>query len=299
MSRSRPRLRLKGEDANDENRIASDMTTDSNDITATEATTTSADGTTIAYDRRGAGPAVILVGGAFQYRAFDPRTAQLADLLAPHFTVVHYDRRGRGGSGDTAPYATEREIEDLAALIREVGGSAAVFGHSSGAVLALDAVAAGLPITKLAVYEAPFVVDDSRSLPADYREHLAALVAEDRRGDTVAYFMTAAVGVPPEVVAGMRQAPMWPGFEAVAHTLPYDAAFMEGTLDSRPLPKDRWASVTIPVFIGDGGASPQQMHAAAAALAELLPDVRRETFEGQDHGVDPAVLAPALIEFFG
>lgn len=271
----------------------------SNDIAATEATAASADGTAIAYDRRGTGPAVILVGGAFQYRAFDPRTAQIADLLAAHnYTVVHYDRRGRGGSGNTLPYATEREVEDLAALIREVGGSAALFGHSSGAPLVLDA-AAGLPVTKAFLYEPPFIVDDSRSpLPADYREHLDALVAADRRGDAAEYFLSVAVGVPAPVVAGMRQAPMWPGFEAVAHTLPYDAALMEGTLDNRPLPTDRWSAVTIPVFIGNGGASGKQMQSAADALAELLPDTRRATFEGQDHGIDPAVLAPALAEFF-
>jgi pimeloyl-ACP methyl ester carboxylesterase len=272
----------------------------SNDIAAIEATTTSADGTTIAYDRRGTGPAVILVGGASQYRVFDPRTAQIADLLAAHgYNVVHYDRRGRGGSGDTAPYATEREVEDIAALIDEVGGSAALFGQSSGGALVLDAIAAGLPVTKAFLYEPPFIVDDSRPpLPADYRDNLDALVAAGRRGDAVEYFLTTAVGVPAEIVAGMRQSPIWPGFEAVAHTLPYDAALMEGTLDNRPLPADRWSAVTIPVFIGNGGASPQQMQSAADALAALLPNTRRATFEGQQHGIDPAVLAPALAEFF-
>ena len=272
----------------------------SNDIAAIEATTTSADGTTIAYDHRGTGPAVILVGGASQYRVFDPRTAQIADLLAAHgYNVVHYDRRGRGGSGDTAPYATEREVEDIAALIDEVGGSAALFGQSSGGALVLDAIAAGLPVTKAFLYEPPFIVDDSRPpLPADYRDNLDALVAAGRRGDVVEYFLTTAVGVPAEIVAGMRQSPIWPGFEAVAHTLPYDAALMEGTLDNRPLPTDRWSAVTIPVFIGNGGASPQQMQSAADALAALLPNTRRGTFEGQEHGIDPAVLALALAEFF-
>ena len=272
----------------------------SNEFAATEGSATSADGTTIAYDHRGTGPAVILVGGAYQYRVFDPRTAQIADLLAAHgYNVVHYDRRGRGGSGDTAPYATGREVEDIAALIKEVGGSAALFGQSSGGVLVLDAVAAGLPVTKAFLYEPPFIVDDSRSpLPADYRTHLDSLVAAGRRGDAVEYFLTTAVGLPTEIVAGMRQAPIWPGFEAVAHTLPYDAALMEGTLDNRPLSTDRWSAVTIPVFIGNGGASSRQMQSAADALAELLPNTRRATFEGQEHGIDPAVLAPALAEFF-
>jgi pimeloyl-ACP methyl ester carboxylesterase len=270
------------------------------DTAATQGTATSADGTTIAYDVRGTGPAVILVGGAFQHRAIDPRTEQIADLLAAHhFTVVHYDRRGRGGSADTPPYSTAREVEDIAALIREVGGTAALFGMSSGAALVLDAVAAGLPVSKAALYEPPFIVDDSRSpLPADYREHLGALVAANRGGDAAEYFLTVAVGVPGQIVAGMRQAPIWSGFESVAHTLPYDAALMEGTLDNRPLPTDRWAGVAIPVFIGNGGASPKQMQSAADALAELLPNARRATFEGQEHGIDPAVLVPALAEFF-
>src|SRR4051794_22264207 len=227
------------------------------------STVTSADGTTLGFDRRGDGPAVILVGGAFQYRAFDPRTGQLADLLAGRHTVVHYDRRGRGESGDTPPYAVEREVEDLDALIQAVGGSAALFGMSSGAALALDAVAAGLPVSRLAVYEAPFVVDGSRPpAPADYVAHLRALVAEGRRGDAVEYFLTAGAGVPAEIVGQMRHAPMWPGFEVVAHTLPYDAALMDGTTTGGPLPADRWAAVKIPVLVGDGGASPASMGSA-------------------------------------
>ncbi|MEO8425181.1 MAG: alpha/beta hydrolase, partial [Actinomycetota bacterium] len=154
-------------------------------------TVTSKDGTTIAFDRYGEGPAIVPVGGAFQHRAIDPSTAHLAELLAPQFTVYHYDRRGRGGSGDTAPYAVEREIEDIDALIQEAGGSAFAFGMSSGAVLALEAAAHGLAITKLALYEPPFFVDDSRPpLPADYLERLTDLLANDRRGDAVELFMT-------------------------------------------------------------------------------------------------------------
>lgn len=273
--------------------------TTSNDSAAAEATVTSADGTTIAYDVRGTGPAVILVGGAFQHRAVDARTEQIANLLAArNFTVVHYDRRGRGGSGDTPPYSTKREVEDIAALIGAVGGSAALFGMSSGAALVLDAVAAGLPVTTAALYEPPFIVDDSRApLPADYREHLDALIAANRGGDAAEYFLTVAVGVPAQIVAGMRQAPIWAGFESVAHTLAYDAALMEGTLDNGPLPTDRWSGVTIPVFIGNGGASAQQMQSAADALAQLLPNTRRATFEGQEHGIDPAALVPVLAEF--
>src|SRR5437016_1477690 len=141
-------------------------------------TVRSEDGTTIAFDRSGAGPALILVGGALQQRAIDPRTAHLAELLAPHFTVFHYDRRGRGDSGDTQPYAVEREVDDLAALIKEAGGSAFVFGMSSGAALALEAARRGLAISKLALYEPPFIVDDSRPpVPEDYVSQLDALVA--------------------------------------------------------------------------------------------------------------------------
>jgi pimeloyl-ACP methyl ester carboxylesterase len=260
---------------------------------------TSRDGTRIAYDRSGEGPALILVGGAFQYRAFDVRTVHLAALLAAHFTVFHYDRRGSGESGDTLSYAVEREIEDIEALINEAGGSAYVFGHSSGAVLGLHAVASGLTIPKLALYEPPFIVDDSHApLTAEYHARLAELVGWGRRGDAVTHFMTMAVGVPAAVVAGMRNDPVWPMFEAVAHTLPYDDAIMGDTLSGSPLPLQRWATVTIPTLVMDGGASPVRMHSAADALASALPQASRLTLQGQDHGVAPEVLAPELVEFF-
>lgn len=262
-------------------------------------TVRSSDGTTIAYSRDGAGPALILVGGAFQHRAIDERTGRLAALLAGEFTVYHYDRRGRGESGDTAPYAPEREIEDLAALIDHAGGPALVFGNSSGAILALDAAAQGVAISQLALYEPPFVVDGSRPpVGDDYLDRLTRLLAEGRRGDAVELFLTEAAGVPAEFVSGMRQAPVWPEFEAVAHTLRYDALFMDGTLTGGPLPGGRWAGVTVPVLVIDGGASPDYMHNAASALADLLPDAGRRTIEGQQHDVDPALLAPVLREFF-
>lgn len=169
----------------------------------------SKDGTTIAFDQSGDGPAVILVGGAFQHRAIDPRTAQLAALLAKHFTVLHYDRRGRGDSTDTPPYAIVREIEDLEALIRDAGGSVFVFGMSSGGVLALEAARRGLAIKKLALYEPPFNLDDNaRSTSKDYTEQLTALLAEGRRGDAVALAMRT-FGAPAEAIAGMRQTPIW------------------------------------------------------------------------------------------
>jgi pimeloyl-ACP methyl ester carboxylesterase len=261
-------------------------------------TVTSKDGTTIAFDRSGEGPAIVLVGGAFQHRAIDPSTARLAELLAPNFTVYHYDRRGRGESGDTAPYAVEREIEDIDALIQDAGGSASVFGISSGAVLALRAAAAGLAITKLALYEPPFIVDDSRPpVPKDYTQRLAGLLAEGRRGDAVELFMTEAVGMPAEAVAPMRGAPFWPAFESVAHTLPYEAAIMGDTLSGQALPAGRWEAITVPTLAVDGGASPAWAGNAVVALARTLLTAERTTLIEQTHQVDPEVLAPVLAEF--
>jgi pimeloyl-ACP methyl ester carboxylesterase len=262
-------------------------------------TVTSRDGTVIAFDRSGNGSPVLLVEGAFQHRALDPPTAQLASLLASHFTVYHYDRRGRGDSGDTAPYCVEREIEDIEALIETAGGPVYVFGNSSGAVLALRAAGQGLAISKLALYEPPFIVDDSRPpLPDDYLEVLTELVSEGRRGDAVEYFMTTAVGLPSEFVDQMRQEPFWPAFEAVAHTLPYDAAVMADTGSGSPTPLQQWAELRVPTLVLDGGESQRYRHNADALLAAILPHAERRTLEGQSHEVAPDVLAPALVGFF-
>jgi pimeloyl-ACP methyl ester carboxylesterase len=260
---------------------------------------TSKDGTAIAFDRTGEGAPLVLVGGAFQHRAIDQRTTKLAELLARCFTVIHYDRRGRGDSGDTAPYAKEREVEDLGALIEEAGGEASVFAMSSGGALALDAASRGLPITKLALYEPPFIVDDSRPpLPESYVTRLERLVSAGRRGDAVEYFMTEAAGMPAEAVAPMREASFWPAFEAVAHTLAYDGAFVHDVSRGSPLPLARWDSVTAPTLVVDGGASPESVHSAAQALADVLPRARRRTLEGQTHDAAPEALAPVLEEFF-
>ena len=257
----------------------------------------SQDGTVIAFDRSGAGPAIIVVGAATTTRA---GYAPLAVALAPRFTVYTYDRRGRGDSGDTAPYAVAREVEDLEAVIDAAGGSAFVFGHSSGAVLALEA-AQTLPakIAKLAMYEPPFIVDDSRPLPpADYTQRLNALIAAGRRGDAFALFMTEAVGVPAAVVARMRNDPSWAASEAVAHTLAYDDAIMGDTVSGSPLPLRKWSSVMAPTLVIDGGASPASAHHGAHAIADVLPDAQRRTLEGQGHNADPEALAPALAAFF-
>lgn len=260
----------------------------------------SKDGTKIAYDRYGSGPAIVLVGAAFQHRALDPSMGTLAELLAPHFTVVNYDRRGRGDSGDTAPYAVEREIEDIGALIAEVGAPASLYGASSGAVLALDAAAHGLPVARVAAYEPPLIVDASRApLPTNYVQHLDELVAAGRRGDAVAFFMTSAVQDSADFVEQMKNAPVWPMFESVAHTLAYDGRIVEDVTRGTPLPRYRWAEVTVPVLVLNGSASYPFMAGAADALAAVLPSAERLTLDGQTHGADPAVVAPVLEEFFG
>jgi len=256
----------------------------------------SKDGTAIAFDKTGHGPAVILVSGALGDRS---AAAPLTPLLSPHFTVLAYDRRGRGDSGDTAPYAVEREVEDIDALIREGGGSAFVFGHSSGAVLALEAAVRRPAITKLALYEPPFILDASRPpVPKDYVAHLDELVSAGQRGAAVEFFMTAAVGVPAEIVAQMRQSPMWAGMEKVAHTLAYDGIIMGNNMAGHALQAKQWASITIPTLVIVGGASEAWARNAVQALADALPNVQRRTLAGQMHNVDPTVLAPLLIEFF-
>ena len=262
----------------------------------------SKDGTPIAFDQSGHGPALILVTGAIAKRT---DAASLAAALSPHFTVFAYDRRGRGESGDTPPYAVEREVEDIDVLITEAGGAAFVFGHSSGAVLALEA-ARLLPtrITKLAVYEPPFVIDESRPpMPEKSAQHLTELVSSGRRGDAVEYFMTQ-VGTPAEAIAQMRQSPMWPGFEAVANTLAYDTTIVEDTERGDPRPLRKWASVTVPTLVMDGTVflGREESHVflrhGAQELANILPKAQRRILEGQDHGAANDVLAPALVEFF-
>ena len=253
----------------------------------------SRDGTTIAFDRTGDGPPLIFVGGAFQQRS-GQGMAQLAALLAPRLTVYNYDRRGRGDSGDTAPYAVEREVEDLEALIAEAGGSAFVFGMSSGGVLALEA-ARRLPITRLAVYDPPFMVDDSGPRPpADHQAQLTELVSSGRPGDAAEFFMTKIIGMPTEAVAPMRGSPIWPALEQVAHTLPYDAAVM----GDYSLPIERMRSVTVPTLVIAGEKTDPRLRRAARALWAALPDVQQRTLEGQTHEWAPEVLAPALERFF-
>ncbi len=214
----------------------------------------------IAFDRSGAGPALILVGGMFEQRAMDSETAHLAafPLLAQHFTVFHYDRRGRGGSADTQPFAVGREIDDIEALIDEAGGEALVFGISSGAALALEAaLALGGKVKKLAMYEPPYNDDDdARQAWRDFRRQLADLLAADRRGDAVALFMML-TGMPAEHVPEMRQYPMWPMWEAIAPTIAYDAAAVG---EDASVPVGRAAGVAVPTLVINGSETYPFMH---------------------------------------
>jgi pimeloyl-ACP methyl ester carboxylesterase len=260
-------------------------------------TVRSKDGTTIAYDQAGQGPPVILVDGALCYRASGPM-APLAKLLTPHFTVFTYDRRGRGDSGDTKPYAVEREVEDIDALLQVAGGSAFVYGISSGAALALEAAARLEGIRKLALYEAPFIVDNSRPpQPSDLLDRMSGLVAANRRSDAVKLFMRA-VGVPGFFIALMRCMPVWSKLTGVAHTIPYDFTILNDNWSGKPLPSGRWESAGMPALVAAGGKSPAWMQNAMQALSGVLPDARHRTLEGQTHMVKPQVLAPVLAEFF-
>jgi Alpha/beta hydrolase family len=255
-------------------------------------TVTSSDGTAIAFDRLGEGPPVVLVCGGSTDRMAN---AQLASLLAQDFTVLNYDRRGRGDSGDSAPYAIQREVEDLDAVIGAAGGSACVWGTSSGAALAFEAAASGLPITKLALWEPPWFVDDSRARPpADTATTYRELVAAGRRGDAVEFFMAKVVGLPAEFVAQARSSPWWPAQEALAHTLAYDAEIM----GDYSFPTDRAAAVKAPTLVIDGGASPPWLRNTARTVADTIADARHQSLEGQEHNVDMAVLAPVLKAFF-
>ncbi len=262
------------------------------------AKVTSKDGTTIGYDKKGKGPAVILVDGAIGYRALGFGN-QLQELLGQQFTVYAYDRRGRGESSNSKPFAVEREVEDIEALIDEAGGSAYVYGISSGACLALEAATRlGSKIKKLALFEPPYDDDPAARQPwADYNKKLGEFVGAGRRGDAVQLFMNF-VGTPKEMIAGMRQSPAWAAMEASAPTLPYDAAAMG---KDRTVPAARAAKVKAQTLVMDGGANLQSMpfmHASASTLARAIPNAKQRTLEGQTHAVDAAALTPVLVEFF-
>jgi pimeloyl-ACP methyl ester carboxylesterase len=265
-------------------------------------TATSQDGTKIAYDRTGSGDPVILIGGAFSYRRY-PGQVKLAELLSAQFTVYNYDRRGRGDSGDTPPYAVEREIEDLAAVIKVAGGRAHVWGLSSGAVLALEAAAAGLPIRKLAVQEPPLGVDPAdRRPPDDLRPRVTALIDAGRRGEAVRYFMVDGMGAPSFVPGLLHLIPgVWKRLTAVAHTRPYDAELVEPYQTGRPLPAGQWAAVTMPTLVmcGTEKESPGLLRHGSAAVAAALPEARLVERRGLGHAkkLSPKIIAATLSEF--
>ena len=252
---------------------------------------TSKDGTAIEFDRIGQGPAVVLISGGSVDRTSN---ASLAEALASDLTVLNYDRRGRGGSGDTQPYAIEREIEDIGAVIQAAGGEAGLYGSSSGGVLGMLAAAAGLPVRKLAMWEPPFIPEGVPRPPEDQVKQYETMVAEGRRGDAVEFFMSKVVGLPPEFVAGARQQPFWAATEALAHTLAYDARIMG---DYR-IPVDRAAGVEAPTLVVAGGADMPWMRDTAKALADAIPEGEATYLDGQGHDVDPAALAPVLTRFF-
>jgi pimeloyl-ACP methyl ester carboxylesterase len=259
----------------------------------TEQRTRSADGTMIAFERAGQGPALVLVTGALTDRTV---TRPVAAALAPRFTVYAYDRRGRGSSGDTSPYAAEREVEDLGAVIGAADGSAFVFGHSSGAVLGLEAAARGLAITKLAAYEPPYLTGAGRRRPArDLAGRLAALVASGQRAETIRLFWAEGPGFDAKTIALMEASPMWPGLLALAHTVPYDVALCG---PGRRVPADRMAAIRIPVLLLDSEPTADGARDTMRALAGAIPGARRITLNGQGRGGADDVLVPVLTEFF-
>jgi pimeloyl-ACP methyl ester carboxylesterase len=254
----------------------------------------SADSTTIAFDQSGQGPALILVAGALNTRA----SSSLVARLAQHFSVFAYDRRGRGESGDTMPYAVEREIEDIDALITEAGGSAFLFGHSSGGALALEAALqlGGEKVKKLAIYEVPYNDDREAKLAwRAYIQQLTEALAADRRGEAVTLFMQY-VGMPDEQIEGMRHSPAWPSLEAIAPTLAYDHAAILG--EDASVPIKRAAQVRVPTLVMNGGASYPFMYETARTLSRVILHAQLRTLEGQDHGPADEVLAPVLETFF-
>ena len=263
-------------------------------------TVTSKDGTTIAYEQLGSGPAIVLVGAALSDHG---DTSKLAKLLAQKFTVMNYDRRGRGNSSDTHPYAVEREVEDIEALINAAGGSAYLFGSSSGAVLALEAGSKlNGKVNGLFLYEPPFIVDDSRPpMPDDLSEQIDRLVAAGRCNDAVKLFFTKGMGIPAVFVTMMRWLmPGWSRHAGMAHTLSYDFAIMAGTQDGKPLPAERWASAQAPALIMVGSKSEAFFHSGAKALRNVLPQAEYRALEGRDHGavmMAPDAIATAVEEF--
>jgi pimeloyl-ACP methyl ester carboxylesterase len=256
-------------------------------------TVISKDGTKIAYDKKGHGPVVILVLGALNSRKSG---SKLAKILAPHFTVISYDRRGRGDSTDTAPYSPHREVEDIAALIDAVEGPVYLYAHSSGAAIALQAASKlRKQVRKLAIYEAPYSLDgDAREAASKYYRKLKKLLKDGRKGDAVALFIRN-VGVSDKQIQAMKRMPMWRGLKAMAPTLAYDSEVMG---KGHALPVSLLKRISIPTLVMHGGAGAPSMRDAAQAISEAIPNAQLRTLAGETHGVKPTVLAPILEDFF-
>lgn len=259
---------------------------------------TSADGTKIACERTGSGPALVLVDGAMCYRDSGP-ARPLAKELADTFTVYTYDRRDRGESGPGTEISAEREFEDLEAVLKEAGGAPFLYGISSGAVLAADAATRGLGVPKLAIYEPPLIVDsqDREPLPADQLERVSARIAAGENAQAIRDFLLA-VEVPPFVVKLMRFMPGWSKMVAVAPSLRYDFTHLRGLQQGNPLPTDRWSALTMPTLVVDGSKSSAWMRKGVRSMAEVLPNATYRTLDKQNHMVKPKALAPVLKEFF-
>ena len=249
------------------------------------------DGTAIAFDRVGHGPSVIFVGGALNsaVRNFPP-FVELARLLEPRFTIYRFDRRGRGDSGDVQPYAIEREVQDLQALISDAGGTAAVYGFSSGAVLGVEAVARGAGITKLVLLEPPLPTGDGAA--KDELAKTAEMIRTGRRGDAVASFLTG-IGLPSEAVEGMRRSPEWSGLEAMAHTLLYDGAITEHD----GLWNERARRVGVPTLVLVSEGTSAYLADSARRATDSIPGALSRTLPGKFHEVDPQTLAEQLTAF--
>jgi pimeloyl-ACP methyl ester carboxylesterase len=253
-------------------------------------TVLSTDGTPIAYQRSGTGPALLLVVGAFCDRS---TTADLTPLLASHFTVYEYDRRGRGSSGDNPDYSIEREVDDLAALVSAAGGSARVYGHSSGGALALEAAARGVPISAVVAYEPPYTaMDDETGGSTALLESVRARIEEGDRDGAAALFLQG-VGTPAEVLPMIRQSPGWPRMLELAPALVYDLTLGNGGI----VPRERLAGIAVPTVAVSGGASPEWAARAGAAVADAVPGARHVVLDGQTHAVAHEVIAPLLLEF--
>jgi pimeloyl-ACP methyl ester carboxylesterase len=266
------------------------------DTATTTQTVTSKDGTVIAYEKVGSGPVLVLVDGAMCYRDFGP-CRSLANRLADRFTVYFYDRRGRGASGDTQPYAPEREYEDLAAVIGAAGGDAFVLGFSSGAALALQAAASGVSMRKLASYEAPYVgINLKKGVEPDYLAELNSRLARGDRGGAVGYFMVDMVGGPAFLPIMMRLMPkVFTQLKNVAHTLPYDTQVMGGTFT---VPSETLAKIAVPTLVMGGSKAKPNMAAAVQGVADAIPGSVHRILAGQTHQVKDEAIAPELVEFF-